>query len=131
MKKLLIWIIGGFMAAILVFFGYVFYWYKAEDYLQRRAFVSSEWKDEEAARKPPYPRLRMVDDLLSREKFIGKAHAEVISLLGEPPKTEYFSEYDLVYWLGPERSFISIDSEWLIMKLDLSGKVIECALTTD
>lgn len=133
-KKFLIWIGGALIVLVLIviiFFGYVFYGYKAKDYLQRRPFVSSEWKNEEAARKPPYPRLRMVDHLLSKEKLIGKTRKEVVALLGEPKKTEYFNEYDLVYWLGPERNWISIDSEWLIMRLDASDKVIECALTTD
>lgn len=130
-KKLMIWIGGTIVVIAIVLFGYFFYGYKADGYLQRRSFASSIWKDEETARKPPYPRLRMVDDLLSNEKLIGKTRQEVIVLLGEPMKTEYFNEYDLVYWLGPERNFISIDSEWLVMKLDSSGKVSECLLATD
>jgi hypothetical protein len=40
-----------------------------------------------------------------------------VALLGEPPKTEYFKEFDLVYYLGPERGFMGIDSEWLVLKL--------------
>jgi len=44
------------------------------------------------------------------------SRTDIDQLLGRPPKTEYFSDYDYVYWLGPERGFIRIDSEWLCIK---------------
>src|ERR1700731_3445901 len=65
----------------------------------------------------------MADDLVSNKKLIGLARQEVVARLGEPPKTEYFKEFDLVYYLGPERGFISIDSEWLLLNLGPDGRV--------
>jgi hypothetical protein len=73
----------------------------------------------------------LVDDLLRSHELRGRSRSEVVALLGEPPKTDYFREYDLVYWLGPERGFISIDSEWLVMRLDSLGRVSEYRLVTD
>jgi hypothetical protein len=55
----------------------------------------------------------------------------VVALLGEPRRTRYFRQYDLVYWLGPERGMISIDSEWLVLRLDKRGRVTEERLVTD
>ena len=51
-------------------------------------------------------------------------------MLGEPPDTGYFKQYDLVYWLGDERGFFSIDSEWLVIRID-DGRVIEAEIVTD
>ena len=49
----------------------------------------------------------------------------------EPDKTEYFKEWDLVYWLGPERGFISIDSEWLVFRFDGQKKVTDYKIMRD
>ena len=77
------------------------------------------------------PRGCMDDDLLARYKLVGMTRAEVVQLLGEPAPTPYFREFDLVYWLGPEHGWFSIDSEWLVMKLDGSGRILEANLVTD
>jgi hypothetical protein len=73
----------------------------------------------------------MVDDLLARYHLVGMTKAAVLHLLGEDPPTGYFREFDLVYWLGPERGLMSIDSEWLVIKLDAKGTVSEASLVTD
>jgi hypothetical protein len=48
-------------------------------------------------------RLRMVDDLLKNHPRRGMTREEVTSLLGLKTETEYFREWDLVYYLGPGR----------------------------
>jgi len=73
----------------------------------------------------------MADELISSRTLYGKNQEEVIELLGKPSDSGYFRSYDLVYWLGPERSWISIDSEWLVIKLDDAGKVKEYKLERD
>ena len=73
----------------------------------------------------------MVDDLIARHRLKGRTRAEIVALLDGPPRTSYFDNYDLVYWLGPERGWISIDSEWLVFRLDTSGRVAEYRLVTD
>ena len=70
-----------------------------------------------------FRRHRMADWLIRERQLIGKSRAELISLLGEPTATSHFRDYDLVYILGNERGWISIDSEWLLIKLDGAGRV--------
>jgi hypothetical protein len=52
-------------------------------------------------------------------------------MVGEPDKTNYFSDWDMVYWLGPERGFMGIDSEWLVFRLDGEEKVLEYQIVED
>jgi hypothetical protein len=73
----------------------------------------------------------MADDIIQSRLLLGKGRGEVVALLGQPPKTVYFKEYDLVYYLGPERGFMSIDSEWLIIKLGKDGRVAEARIARD
>jgi len=57
--------------------------------------------------------------------------SEIIDLLGIPPQTGYFRDYDLVYWLGPQRGFMPIDSEWLCIRLDSHGIATKAEILTD
>ena len=56
---------------------------------------------------------------------------QVTAIVGEPDKTNYFSDWDMVYWLGPERGFMGIDSEWLVFRLDGEEKVLEYQIVED
>ena len=78
-----------------------------------------------------FRRHRMADWLIRERRLIGMSRAEVISLLGKPTTTGHFRNYDLVYVLGNERGWISIDSEWLLMRLDSAGRVSAAELATD
>jgi hypothetical protein len=74
-------------------------------------------------------RLRMVDDLLRRHSLRGMTREEVVSLLGTPPETNYFPEYDLVYSLGTDGGYRSIQSGWwLAIKFGGNGRVSKTAL---
>jgi hypothetical protein len=94
-----------------------------------RAFDTSVWQDEASIAKGA--RLAMADRLLANGLLIGMSRAEVVGQLGEPPPTAYFSDWDLVYWLGPERGYMGIDSEWLVLRLDSDGRVAEQRIVTD
>ena len=76
-------------------------------------------------------RQKMADRLIARHTLQSKTRVEVVDLLGEPDSSGYFREWDLVYWLGDERGFISIDSEWLVLRLGFDGRVAEYRLVTD
>jgi hypothetical protein len=78
-----------------------------------------------------FRRHRMADWLLKEQRLVGMSRAEIVSMLGEPTKTSFFREYDLVYVLGNERGWISIDSEWLLMRLDRTGRVSVAELGRD
>jgi hypothetical protein len=77
------------------------------------------------------PRLEMADRLVARGALLGMTRKQVVQLLGDPPASAYFKSFDLVYRLGDERGFISIDSEWLVLRLDQTGRVVECLIVTD
>jgi hypothetical protein len=106
------YVAGNVAICLFLLFGPVL-----EDYCQRTRFDSTAWKaGEGSVHKPTH--LRMVDDLLHRYRLQGMPRQEIENLLGKPPETDYFHDYDYVYWLGPERGFISLDSEWLCIKFE-------------
>lgn len=71
-------------------------------------------------------RNRMADWLLLWRSLTGKSRAEVITLLGE---ADMHSEAnDLVYSLGRERSFISLDNETLTVTFDASGRAVSAQI---
>jgi hypothetical protein len=94
-----------------------------------RDFDPVLWRDD--AMKRQGVRLGMADRLAARGSLMHKTRAEVVAMLGEPPPTEYFKGNDLVYWLGPERSYFGIDSEWLAIRLGKDGRVAECRIVRD
>ena len=97
----------------------------------QRQFEPARWQDSAAVYGPLAVRGCMVDDLRRRHRLRGRTRADVVALLGEPRPTNYFHEYDLVYWPGPERSLLGMDSEWLVIRLDASGRVAEDSQATD
>jgi len=96
-----------------------------------RKFDSAEWKKTRKFNEHYHPRLSMANRLIADHSLDGKTREEVTELLGQPSHEGYFRSYDLVYWLGPERSWISIDSEWLVIKLDDTGDVKAYKLERD
>jgi hypothetical protein len=80
------------------------------------------------------PRLCMVDDLMVSGRLMGMSSNQVVELLG-PPHDKSFPfgavNCDIHYYLGPERGFIRIDSEWLFLKFGPDGKVNRQWLYTD
>ena len=109
--------------------GWFFYGDTIQEHLRRRPFDSAAWKGEKTLTNDI--RIRMVDDLLRRHSFRGMTRDQVTGIIGEPDKTEYFKNWDLVYWLGPERGFMSIDSEWLVFRLNGQKKVTEFRIVRD
>ncbi len=98
---------------------------------KRLPFEQNAWKANPDSTEMDPIRLRMVDDLLAHHNFIGMSRAEIDDLLGPPAPTDKFRDWDLVYWLGPERGSLRIDSEWLVFKFDKENKVSAYRLTGD
>ena len=94
-----------------------------------QAFDPTAWQDEGQVQQGI--RLGMADRLIARGTLKTMTRTEVVKLLGEPPKTDYFRDWDLVYWLDPERGFMSIDSEWLVLRLDADERVVDCGIVRD
>ena len=137
MKKPVKILIGVFVGAGLVAFASVFLAIflvlffpnilDIKERLSRRAFDSDIWK---RGNKNEI-RIRMVDDLLAHHSFTGQTRRAVKELLGPPDKTRYFREYNMVYRLGMERGFISIDSEWLVFRLGSNEVITEYRIVND
>jgi hypothetical protein len=123
-----------FSAIILISFGvacaglWFFLGDAVEDRLHRRHFEAALWRNHENATQELMwpPRLCMVDDLMRGGRLDRLSSNQVVALLG-PPEEKGFpggaKDSHLHYWLGPERGFIRIDSEWLFITFDANQKV--------
>jgi hypothetical protein len=76
-------------------------------------------------------RYRIADGLELSGRLVGMTRAEVFALLGPPPATDKWEDHGLVYVLGPERSWISIDYEWLLVDFDPAGRVSKVEVVSD
>lgn len=52
-------------------------------------------------------------------------------MLGIPDVTNKFKDWKFVYWLGPERGLMSIDSEWLVIRMGPDEHVADCRIVRD
>jgi hypothetical protein len=94
------------------------------EYKHRLPFDGATWQDIKRVEGDDPIRIRMVDDLIRSRRLDRISRTDVEKLLGKPTATNYFKDqYDMVYWLGPERGFMGIDSEWLAISLDRNGVV--------
>jgi hypothetical protein len=95
-------------------------------------FDRAVWiEGEKAPPSPEAPRLEMGDGLVDSRALLGKTRQEVEAMLGSDTETDKFRNYDLVYWLGPQRGFMPIDSEWLVLKFDEKGEVSDARIVSD
>ena len=122
-------VLAGLASVIVALAGGFAY---ATNYLPQRLFDSAEWKAHPGSFDSTY-RLSMVDSLLWLHDLKGMTREQVTALLGPPPANGggYFSEWDLVYPLGPERGLFSIDTEWLVIRVEPGKRVTEYKLVTD
>ena len=104
------------------------------EYVQR-PYEKQEWLHGTSRTQMRFPRLGMADYLIEHRMLHGLGKREVIEMLGatdgEDIQWSEKDNFDLLYWLGPERGFMSVDSEWLAIKFDGSGKVAEYKLVRD
>ena len=73
----------------------------------------------------------MADRLVETSALQGMKRAQVVGMLGEPLQTPNFNDWDMKYWLGPERGYLSIDSEWLVIRLGSDGRVADYRIVRD
>jgi hypothetical protein len=78
---------------------------------------------------------RMVADLVNRYQLADMRKTEIVNLLGEPDfrNKEPFKDWDMIYWLGPDERGLAgaLDSKWLVLKLDSTGKVTQYKVAVD
>jgi hypothetical protein len=106
-------------------------------YVMRTDFDSARWQ--KAAWSPTSYmekrdsriRMRMLHDLMRRHELRAMNRAELVALLGESDHAvtgsaaPLFPGWDMVYNLGPERSIIALDEEWLAIRFDGNERVEE------
>jgi hypothetical protein len=114
------------LAAALAFVFFAFEWAVTGPLpFDRARWDASDYYDE------LHRRHRMADWLLFTRELDGRSRADVVALLGEPRETDYFSDWSMVYKLGDERGSMSIDSEWLVVRLDGADQVREARIVRD
>jgi hypothetical protein len=132
-KRKYLWIglivVGVMIATVVGGLGWGFYGEEIKERLNRKRFGQISWQAGQS--RTNVTRIQMVDDLLRRHSFNGMTRDQVTAIIGEPDQTEYFKDWDMVYWLGPERGYMSVDSEWLVFRLDDQKKVVEHKIVRD
>lgn len=119
---------------ILAFVGTFIFGPTFEDLIHRRKFDAQVWKQSSDDQSQWPPRLCMVNSLIRSKKLRGLTKSEVVELLGEPAGKGFpfgASSCDIHYYLGQERGFMGIDSEWLFITFGEDGKVNRYWLYTD
>ncbi|RPH79012.1 MAG: hypothetical protein EHM80_08900 [Nitrospiraceae bacterium] len=115
----------GLAAPYIVVFSMLFLLPILEDRRHRDTFDPQRWKGVQAAGPLRPDRLRMVDDLIGTVPLVGLAKDCVTEILAEGDKPNYWNDWDAVYWLGPERGWLRIDSEWLVLRFSPDGRIRE------
>jgi hypothetical protein len=103
------------------------------EYAEALPFKPDQWREGDTLGMTDRdaPRLRMADGLVADRALIGMTKPQILEMLGPPTDTDKFASHGLVYWLGPERGFMSIDSEWLIVDFDTQGISTYAAIIRD
>jgi hypothetical protein len=107
--------------------GFVLYWHWEHGAL---AFDRARWL-ESGNGSDDLIRHRMADRLVASNALIGRARSEIETMLGPSNGHGYFKDECLAYHLGPERGYISIDSEWLVLSCNASGQVVRARVLRD
>lgn len=119
--------VGALAVALLLAFGLLAF--QESRFGWERRFDAAAWK----AQPDGGPvRLAMVRSLLRSPGLVGKSRSEVVGLLGPPSGVDRnYINSDIVYWLGPERGYLSLDSEWLRIDLDEHDVVVGAEVLRD
>ncbi|MDQ5950631.1 MAG: hypothetical protein QG585_573 [Patescibacteria group bacterium] len=102
---------------ILIGIGVFIFFYKSQYNdlgTKQISFDSSMWKDEKLIEEQQI-RKQMIADLTKNYLNESFSQRNILDLLGEPTKTDKFSEFDYVYWLGYDDY---IDSHWLGIQIE-------------
>lgn len=100
-----------------------------------RSFDPGVWQAETSSRNSDGDitlRQKMLGDVV-RHVLPGRTRDQIEKALGPSLDTPYFRESGrtLIYVTGPERNFISIDSEWLLIWVDKQGRFAKYEVRTD
>lgn len=105
-------------------------WYSTGNHTEV-VFSSSAWQDTADPEVTADTRRAMLPSLLRDYLHEGMSRTAVIDLLGPPPDSVYFKEYDAVYWAGTEPGLFSIDNQWLVLTFDDNEQLTSIEIKTD
>lgn len=130
-KISVLWYALGAVTPYVALLAYLLLGPSIENQIRSRPFQSAGWRANDDTSDVMWPtRLRMVDDLLERELLAGLSRDSVVRMLGPADSSTIWKEWDMTYYLGPERGFLSIDSETLAIRLR-NDTVVEARLVRD
>lgn len=77
------------------------------------------------------PRQKMLGSAVAA--LTGKTKSEIEALLGPSLEPQYFTSTgrDMIYMLGPERGYLTLDSEWLLIWLDENDRFLRYTIASD
>lgn len=73
----------------------------------------------------------MADGLIASKVLIGKSPEEIVTMLGETDLSNIDQHLLMFFVLGPCRHLVGIDTEFLDVHFDHSGKASEAAIVED
>lgn len=127
---LTIYVALGVVSVYACFYLWLFFGWQIRDWMNRTSFDSTVWRENAGVFSEFNDRQRMVNDLLDRYELLGLPSDSLDRLLG-PSDNSDLGDWDRVYFLGPERGWISIDDEWLSIRLDSDIVVTEVNIISD
>ena len=132
--RLILPMAGMAIAGLIVFV--LFIWMSLGDSsIKKRPFEKEVWMNGTNESQMLFPRQGMADHLIAEETLRGMGKKEVLEMLGKPAfdniRWSDNETFALVYKLGPERGFMSVDSEWLAIQFGKDEKVTHYGIITD
>lgn len=128
-------LLGAVLAPLLMLALLLFPWHIVESWWYSEPFDAAQWRAAHPNPPDPWPtRLRMADDLVATRRLDGFTAVQVEALLGPPddePGYRHAFNCDAIWWLGPERGWIRIDSEWLCVNYGADSVVSSYRLARD
>ena len=118
----------GTSLPIILLIGNILLGSQIENYMNQEDFDASLWRESHEVSEDIMwpPKLKMVDSLIESKILDNLSRKEVVELLGLPDSDQrpnHKNKNEIYYYLGPERGFISIDSEWLSISFNENEKV--------
>jgi len=122
---------AGALSPVVMIVGLILFGSQIQNLLKQQSFDSSAWIAQEK-QDPEWPaRLTMIDDLMERQLLDSKSKEQVFAMLGAGETSGYWHNWDVHYWLGPERGVVRLDSEWLVIQFNKEGRVAKYAIVRD
>ena len=97
-----------------------------------RSFDPALWKiDPRFHPEARFARAEMCDRMIARRTLLQMTRPQIIAMLGEPTPNDLMPNSLMHYELGSERGALGVDSETLVLRLGVDGRVTEVSIHRD